>query len=148
MATGLHNLGDGLAHKRRKRVGRGIGSGHGKTSGRGHKGQLARSGGGKGPGFEGGQTPLVGRVPIRGFNNKRFALKFACVNVRDLNRFAPGSTVTPEDLKQAGILKKLGDGVKVLGEGELDRPLTVRAHRFSKAALEKIQAAGGKAEVI
>lgn len=148
MATGLHNITEGLAGKRAKRVGRGIGSGHGKTSGRGTKGQLARAGGGKGPGFEGGQTPLVGRVPVRGFNNKRFAREYATVNVGQLNRFADGDRVTPETLAKVGLLKKLKDGVKVLGEGDLERKLTVVAHRFSKTAEDKIRSAGGQVEVI
>lgn len=129
-------------------MGRGIGSGLGKTSGRGQKGQLARSGGGKGPYFEGGQMPLQRRLPKRGFNNARFAKEYAVVNVRDLARFESGSVVTPETLKEAGLIGRMKDGVKVLGDGELSVALTVRAHAFSQAAVEKIQAAGGKAEVI
>ncbi|MBE3599016.1 MAG: 50S ribosomal protein L15 [Limnochordaceae bacterium] len=133
-----------------KRVGRGIGSGHGKTSTRGHKGQLARSGGGKGPGFEGGQTPLHRRLPkFRRFSNAPFKTEWAYVNVGDLARaFAAGSTVTPESLVERRLVRDLRDGVKVLGDGELDRPLVVKAHRFSRQAVEKIQAAGGTVEVI
>ncbi|MEW6045710.1 MAG: 50S ribosomal protein L15 [Bacillota bacterium] len=133
-----------------KRVGRGIGSGHGKTATKGHKGQLARSGGGKGPGFEGGQTPLHRRLPkARRFTNAPFRKEFAVVNVEDLARaFEPGSTVTPEALLERRLVRELKDGVKVLGNGEVDRALAVRAHRFSKQAIEKIQAAGGTVEVI
>jgi len=136
----------GSRHER-KRVGRGIGSGLGKTSGRGHKGQKARTGGGVRPGFEGGQMPLQRRLPKRGFTNI-FKKEYALINVGDLNRFEPGTEVTPELLLQSKVIKKLKDGLRVLGEGELTRPLTVKAHHFSQTALEKIQAAGGKAEVI
>lgn len=136
------------SRKARRRVGRGIGSGLGKTSGRGQKGQGARAGGGKGPGFEGGQTPIYMRLPRRGFNNKAFAVRYAVVNVGRLAQFEKGETVTPERLVEAGIVKDLKDGVKILGDGELGVALTVRAHRFSKSAIEKIEAAGGKAEVI
>lgn len=132
----------------RKRVGRGAGSGLGKTSGRGHKGQNARSGGGVRPGFEGGQNPLYRRVPKRGFNNDRFASEFAIVNLNQLNRFAAGTEVTPELLLSEGILKNAMDGIKILGNGELNVGLTVKAHKFSQSAIEKIQAAGGKTEVI
>lgn len=125
-----------------------MGSGFGKTSGRGHKGQGARSGGGKGPYFEGGQMPLQRRLPKRGFNNARFAKEYAVVNVADLAQFEAGSTVTPELLKEAGVVRQLKDGIKVLGTGELTEAITVQAHAFSKAATEKIEAAGGKAEVI
>ncbi len=138
------------ARKPRKRVGRGPGSGHGKTSTRGHKGHKARSGGGKEPGFEGGQMPLYRRIPKRGFRN-RFRREFAVVNVADLaRRFPQGGEVTPETLAQAGLLKGEGRLVKVLADGELraGQPLTVRAHAFSKSAAEKIQAAGGRVEVI
>jgi len=131
-----------------KRVGRGIGSGLGKTSGKGHKGQKARSGGGKGPHFEGGQTPLQRRLPKRGFNNAVFKTVYAEVNIEELNRFAPGSVVTPESLKESGLVKKMYDGVKILGNGELKHALTVRAHSFSKSAAAKIEEAGGKVEVI
>lgn len=130
-----------------KRLGRGIGSGLGKTSGRGHKGQNARSGGGTRPGFEGGQMPYQQRLPKRGFKNI-FRKDLAEVNVERLNIFEANTVVTPELLKQAGLIGKIKDGVKVLGQGELEKQLTVQAHRFSKSALEKIEAAGGKAEVI
>ncbi|WP_256762356.1 50S ribosomal protein L15 [Cohnella sp. WQ 127256] len=132
----------------RKRRGRGAGSGLGKTSGRGHKGQNARSGGGVRPGFEGGQNPLYRRVPKRGFNNDRFATVFAIVNLDQLNRFAAGTEVTPELLLDEGILKNPKDGIKILGNGDLNVQLTVKAHKFSQSATEKIQAAGGKTEVI
>ncbi|MGB9791924.1 MAG: 50S ribosomal protein L15 [Thermacetogeniaceae bacterium] len=130
----------------RKRVGRGIGSGHGKTSGRGHKGQKARSGGGVRRGFEGGQMPLIRRIPKRGFNNI-FGEEVSIVNVRDLTRFSPGTVVTPELLEKEGLVKR-GCIIKLLGKGELDRPLTVQVHRVSKGAAEKVAAAGGKVEVI
>ena len=145
----LHDLQGAPGSRRpRRRVGRGIGSGLGKTSGRGQKGQGARSGGTKGPAFEGGQMPIHMRLPKRGFNNAAHSVRYATVNIRDLARFESGETVTPELLLERGILSKLKDGVKVLGEGELSVPLTVRAHRFSEAAAAKIAAAGGKAEVI
>ena len=138
------------ARKRRKRVGVGIGSGHGKTATRGHKGQRARSGGAKGPGFEGGQTPLHRRLPkLRRFTNARFKKEWAIVNVGELaRRFQPGATITPEVLVEQRIVRDLKDGLKVLGDGEVDRPLLVRAHRFSRQAIEKIQAAGGRVEVV
>jgi large subunit ribosomal protein L15 len=132
----------------RKRIGRGTGSGHGKTSGRGHKGQNARSGGGVRPGFEGGQNPLYRRLPKRGFNNDRFATVYAIVNLEQLNGFAAGTEVTPELLLSEGVLKNPKDGIKILGNGELTVQLTVKAHKFSQSAAEKIQAAGGKTEVI
>lgn len=135
------------ARPKATRVGRGIGSGLGKTSGRGHKGQKARSGGGVRRGFEGGQMPLYRRIPKRGFTNI-FKKEIVAVNLGELNRFDAGTVVTPELLLQAGIIKSLKDGVKILGEGELDRALTVQAGAFSKSASEKITAAGGKAEVI
>jgi len=128
-------------------VGRGIGSGHGKTSTRGHKGQLARSGGGVRPGFEGGQMPLQRRLPKRGFTNI-FKKEYAIVNVRDLNIFEDGTEVTPEVLVKSGLVRKLGDGVKILGDGDLEKQLTVKAHKVSKTAEEKITARGGKVEVI
>ncbi|HHW11554.1 MAG TPA: 50S ribosomal protein L15 [Firmicutes bacterium] len=131
----------------RKRVGRGIGSGLGKTSGRGHKGQKARSGGAKGPTFEGGQTPLQRRLPKRGFKNFNRKI-WAEVNIESLNCFADGTEVTPELLLANGLIKKVYDGVKVLGRGELEKKLTVKAHAFSGSATTKIEAAGGKAEVI
>jgi len=133
--------------KKPMRKGRGHGSGNGKTAGRGHKGQNARSGGGVRPGFEGGQMPLYRRIPKRGFTNI-FAKQYVEINVEQLNRFEDGSTVTPELLKKAGVISKIGDGVVVLGRGELTKKLTVKAARFSKSAVEKIQAAGGKVEVM
>ncbi len=135
------------SRKDRKRVGRGTGSGHGKTAGRGHKGQKSRSGGSKGPGFEGGQMPLQRRLPKRGFTNP-FRREFAEVNVGTLARFDPGSEVTPELLAEHRVVRKSVSPVKILGSGELDRPLTVRAHAFSAQAVRKIEAAGGKVEVI
>jgi large subunit ribosomal protein L15 len=132
----------------RKRVGRGIGSGLGKTSGRGHKGQKARSGGGVRPGFEGGQNPLYRRLPKRGFNNDRFRTEYAIVNLEQLNGFAAGTEVTPELLVERGLVKNVKDGVKILGDGELKVALTVKAHKFSQSAVAKIEAAGGKSEVI
>lgn len=130
-----------------KRVGRGMGSGHGKTSGRGHKGQKARSGGGVRLGFEGGQTPLFQRLPKRGFTNIN-RKEYAIVNVETLNRFADNTEVTPEKLIEAGIVRKKSLDIKILGNGKLEKKLTVKAHKFSKAAVEAIEAAGGKAEVI
>ena len=129
-----------------KRIGRGTGSGTGKTAGKGHKGQRARSGGTR-PGFEGGQMPLYLRLPKRGFTN-RFKKVFAEVNVGSLNAFEDGVVVSPETLIEMGIIRKVCDGVKILGDGELGKRLTVKAHRFSQSAREKIEAAGGKAEVI
>lgn len=133
--------------KTSKRKGRGPGSGLGKTSGRGQKGQKSRSGGGVRPGFEGGQMPLTRRLPKRGFINI-FAKVYNEVNLEQLGIFEEDTIVTPELLKEEGIIKKDNDGVKILGKGELNTKLTVRAHKFSKAAQEKIEAAGGKAEVI
>jgi large subunit ribosomal protein L15 len=135
------------AHKRRKRVGAGMGSGHGKTATRGSKGQHSRRGSHMRPGFEGGQMPLQRRIPKRGFTNI-FRKRFALVDLHDLARFGPEEKVTPELLVQRGLVKKVGDGVKVLGTGELKAGLTITAHRFSKSALEKIRQAGGTAEVI
>lgn len=136
------------AFQTKKRVGRGVGSGLGKTSGKGHKGQNARSGGGVRPGFEGGQLPLFRRLPKRGFSNAMFKKEYATINVSDLEKFEDGAIVTPELLKEMGILKKQLAGVKVLGNGELTKKLTVKAHKFSSSAIEKIEAIGGKAEVI
>ena len=130
-----------------KRVGRGIGSGNGKTAGKGHKGQNARSGGGVRPGFEGGQMPLYRRLPKRGFNNI-FAKQYVTINVESLERFENGTEVTPELLKETGVISKVLDGVKVLGRGELSKSLTVKAVKFSESAKEKIEKAGGKAEVM
>jgi len=144
----LHELkpAEGSRHKR-KRVGRGMASGWGKTSGRGHKGQGQRSGGGKGPYFEGGQTPLVRQLPKRGFNNPTRKV-YAEVKLEDLNRFAPGTVVTPELLLESGLVKKVYDGIKILGNGEINQALTVQAHRFTNSAAAKIEQAGGKVEVI
>jgi ribosomal protein L15, bacterial/organelle len=130
-----------------KRKGRGIGSGNGKTAGKGHKGQNARSGGGVRPGFEGGQNPLYRRLPKRGFNN-RFRTEYAIVNIEDLNSFAAGTEITPEFLLEQGVVKNPLAGIKILGNGELTVGLTVKANKFSQSAVEKIQAAGGKTEVI
>ena len=136
------------AFKARKRVGRGPGSGLGKTSGKGHKGQNARSGGGVRPGFEGGQTPLFRRLPKRGFSNAKFKTVYAIINLSDLNKFEDGATVTPEILKEMGILKNQLDGVKVLGYGKLEKKLTIKANRFSISAVKAIEELGGKAEVM
>lgn len=131
-----------------KRLGRGIGSGKGKTSGKGHKGQWARSGGGVRPGFEGGQMPLIRRVPKRGFTNI-FAKEYSIVNVKDLERFEDGTVVTTELLLETGVLSKIESyGVKVLGDGTLTKKLTVQASKFTKSAAEIIEQAGGKAEVL
>ena len=131
-----------------KRVGRGVSSGHGKTSGKGHKGQNARSGGGVRPGFEGGQLPLFRRLPKRGFSNARFKVEYATINVSDLDKFEDGAVVTPELLKEMGIVKKQLAGIKVLGNGELTKKLTVKASKFSATALEKIEKMGGKADEV
>ena len=131
----------------KKRLGRGIGSGLGKTSGKGHKGQWARSGGGVRPGFEGGQMPLYRRVPKKGFTNI-FRTEYATVNVERLEIFADGDVVTVESLMNAGIINKTLDGVKILGGGELTKKLTVKADKFTESAKQKIEALGGKAEVI
>ena len=136
------------SNKNRKRVGRGIGTGHGKTSGRGQKGQNSRSGGGVRVGFEGGQNPLVFRIAKRGFNNYEFATRYAVINISDLEKFEDGAEITPELLKEMGIVKDMKDGLKVLGNGELTKKLTVNANKFSKVAKEKIENAGGKAKVI
>ena len=130
-----------------KRLGRGVGSGLGNTSGKGHKGAKARSGGGKRPGFEGGQMPLVRRLPKRGFYN-RFRIEYVAINVDRLEVFEDGATVTPVELIEYGIIKKIGDGIKIMGSGELTKKLTVQASKFTASAKEKIEAAGGKAEVI
>lgn len=147
--SSLHELKpDSGSRRNAKRVGRGHSSGSGKTAGRGTKGQKARSGFRNRPGFEGGQMPLYMRVPKRGFSNERFRLKFAEINVEQLNRFAANTEVTPELLRQEGMVKGRPHGVKILAQGELKHPLIVKAHRFSQAAVEKIEAAGGQAEVI
>lgn len=133
--------------KARKRVGRGHGSGHGKTSGKGHKGQNARSGGGVRIGFEGGQMPLYRRIPKRGFTNRN-SKEIIAINVDRLNIFEDNTVVTVDTLKEAGIIKNPKDGVKILGNGDLTKKLTVMVNQYSKSAVEKIEAAGGKAEVI
>jgi large subunit ribosomal protein L15 len=135
------------SRKERNRVGRGIGSGNGKTSGRGQKGQNARSGGGVRIGFEGGQTPLFRRLPKRGFTNIN-RKEYAIVNLDKLNRFEDGTEVTPELLLETGVISKLKSGVKILGKGQIEKKLTVKAHKFSASAKEAIEAAGGKTEVI
>ena len=134
--------------KTRKRVGRGVGSGLGKTSGKGQKGQNSRSGGGVRIGFEGGQTPLFRRLPKRGFSNAKFKTVYAVINLSDLERFEDGATVTPEILKEMGLIKNGLDGIKVLGNGTLTKKLNVKAHKFSSVAKEQIEKLGGKAEVI
>lgn len=135
------------ATKERKRIGRGYGAGTGKTAGKGHKGQKARAGHGMRPGFEGGQMPMQRRIPKRGFNNI-FAKEIVSINVGTLNKFEDGASVDSAALMEAGILKKECDGVKILSNGTLTKKLTVKANAFSAAAKEKIEAAGGKAEVI
>ena len=136
------------ATKNRKRVGRGPGSGTGKTSGRDENGQNSRSGGGVRIGFEGGQTPLFRRLPKRGFSNARFKKVYAVVNLDDLNKFENGAEVTPEILKDMGLVKNTLDGLKVLGNGTLEKKLNVKANKFSKTAQSEIEKLGGKAEVI
>lgn len=138
----------GKRHRSRRRVGRGMGSGRGKTCGRGHKGQKARAGYSRRPTYEGGTMPLFRRLPKRGFSNARFAAPIALVNVEALNRFRKGSEVGPEELREAGLVKGRVRRVKILGRGELEKALTVRAHGFSKTAEEKITGAGGSVEVI
>jgi large subunit ribosomal protein L15 len=147
--VGLHNLKPAKGSVRnRKRVGRGPGSGLGKTAGRGEKGQKSRSGFARKPGFEGGQMPLHRRIPKRGFTNSPFRKEFACVNLGRLEVFEAGTIVTPELLMRQGIVRKLRDGLKVLADGQLTKALTVHAHRFSGKAQERIAALGGKAELI
>lgn len=144
----IHELTPALdSNKAVKRIGRGHGSGNGKTAGKGHKGQNARSGGGVRIGFEGGQMPLARRIPKRGFNNI-FATKYAIVNVSDLNKFKDDTVVDTELLVASGLVKKVYDGVKILGNGELTAKLTVKAAKFSQSAVEKIEKAGGKTEVM
>ena len=145
----LHELNASPEAKTRKRVGRGAGSGLGKTAGRGENGQKSRSGVSIPAWFQGGQTPLYRRVPKRGFSNAKFKTEYATINLSDLNKcFNDGDVVTPELLKEKGIIKKQRGGVKVLGNGELEKKLTIRANRFSSSAVTKIESAGGKAEVI
>jgi large subunit ribosomal protein L15 len=144
----LHELRPAEGSKKSpKRIGRGTGSGWGKTAGRGQDGQNSRSGGGTRPGFEGGQMPLYRRLPKRGFTNI-FAKEYACINVDRLNIFEDGTEITPELLLERRVIRKVYDGVKILGNGNLEKSLTVNATKFSKAAAEKIEAAGGKVEVI
>ena len=145
----LHELvaNEGAKHKK-KRLGSGRGSGLGKTSGKGQKGQKARSGGGKGAVFEGGQLPLYRRLPKRGFTNAKFKVEYAVINLDDLNRFEDGTVVTPALLKEVGLIKNQLDGIKVLATGELTKKLTIQANKFSASALEKIEKSGSKAEVI
>jgi len=133
--------------KKPKRIGRGMGSGHGKTATKGHKGQKARSGGTKGPSFEGGQTPLQRRLPKRGFKNIPFKKEYAILNLSDFNRLND-DIITPEILIKTRIVKDPKSGIKILGGGTLSRPITIQAHAFSASAVEKINAAGGKAEVL
>ena len=145
----LHELEKNIgATHAKKRVGRGSGSGLGKTSGRGQKGQKARSGGGVNPVFEGGQLPLYRRIPKRGFKNAMFKTTYAVINVEELNVFEDGTVVTPALLKETGIIKNQLDGVKVLGNGKLEKKLTIQANKFSTSALDKIKESGSKAEVI
>ncbi|MFZ5942548.1 MAG: 50S ribosomal protein L15 [Bacillota bacterium] len=146
----LHELkpAEGAKHAP-KRKGRGIGSGLGKTAGKGHKGQKARSGGGKGPSFEGGQTPLQRRMPKRGFSNARFKTEYTEVNLTLLEKFAADTEITPELLKETGVVKQVKNGgIKILGKGEINKPLVVKVNAISSAAKEKIEAAGGRVEVI
>ena len=135
------------SRNKRKRVGRGQGSGQGGTAGRGHKGQKSRSGGGPRPGFEGGQMPLQRRLPKRGFFNI-FRKNFAIINIKDLKRFEANADLDINAFKEAGLIKKIGDGVKLLGNGDIDIPLNIKVHKTSKTAKEKIEAAGGKVELI
>ncbi len=145
----LHELERNIgATHAKKRVGRGSGSGLGKTSGRGQKGQKARSGGSINPVFEGGQLPLYRRLPKRGFTNGKFRTRYAVINLSNLNVFEDGTVVTPALLKEQGIIKNQLDGVKVLGTGKLEKKLTIQANKFSTTALEKIEESGSKAEVI
>ena len=145
----LHELEKNIgATHRKKRVGNGRGSGLGKTCGRGQKGQKARSGGSINPVFEGGQLPLYRRLPKRGFTNHMFKTEYAVINVSDLNRFNNGDVITPMLLKEKGIIKKQLSGIKVLGNGKLEKKLTIQANKFTKSALEKIKESGSKAELI
>lgn len=143
----LHELKPVQGSKDKKRKGRGIGSGLGKTAGKGHKGQKARSGGGVRIGFEGGQMPLYRRIPKRGFTNI-FKKEYVIINISELKVFENGTEVTPELLKEKGLIKNLNGEIKILGDGEITKELTVKAHKFSKTAVERITASGGKVEVI
>ncbi len=136
------------SNKRTRRVGRGVGSGRGKTAGKGHKGQKARSGGSTGLGFEGGQMPMQRRLPKRGFRNAPFSKEFAIVNLKDLTKIDDLDVITPDALHERGVVKDMKDGLKILGDGEIARSITIRANAFSSSALKKIASAGGKAEVI
>ena len=145
----LHELEKNIgATHRKKRRGRGPGSGLGKTGGRGQKGQKARSGVSIGAVFEGGQLPLYRRIPKRGFTNAKFKTIYAIINVEDLNRFEDGTVITPALLKETGLVKKQYNGIKILGNGKLEKKITIQANKFSSSALEKIKEAGSKAEVI
>ncbi len=148
MVTKIHELSpvEG-SRKKRKRVGRGQGSGHGKTACRGHKGQKSRSGGGPRPGFEGGQMPLQRRLPKRGFTNM-FRRRYNIINISDLSRLSPNSNLDAESLKEIGLVKNIRDGIKLLGTGEISHPMVIKVHKVSKTAREKILAAGGKVEII
>jgi large subunit ribosomal protein L15 len=144
----IHDLSSGdVPRKGRKRVGRGTGSGHGKTSCRGHKGQNSRSGGGVRPGFEGGQMPLQRRLPKRGFANI-FKKEYTLINISNLNRFEPETLLDIEALKNAGMVKSLKEEVKLLGDGEISHPIVIKVHKVSKSARAKIEAAGGKVEIL
>ena len=145
----LHELERNIgATHAKKRIGRGPGSGLGKTGGRGQKGQKARSGASINPVFEGGQLPLYRRIPKRGFTNAKFKTIYATINIEDLNRFEDGAVITPALLKETGLVKKQYNGIKILGNGKLEKKITIQANRFSSSALEKIKEAGSKAEVI
>lgn len=137
------------AVKAKRRIGRGTATGQGKTAGRGQDGQWSRSGGGVRPGFEGGQMPLYRRLPKRGFNNTEFETRYTTINIDKLNSFEDGTEITPQMLKENGVIRKIEkDGVKILGNGSIEKKLTIKANKFTKSAAEKIEAAGGKAEVI
>ena len=148
MSLKLHDLKPSKgANRKRKRIGRGPGSGSGKTAGRGHKGQKSRSGYSQKIGFEGGQMPLYRRLPKRGFRNI-FAKKYAIVNVQDLNCFEEGTTVTPVMVQEQGLIKKIHSGLRILGQGKLEKKLTVQAHHFTQSARQKIEKVGGSIEVL
>lgn len=137
------------AVKAKRRIGRGTATGQGKTAGRGQDGQWSRSGGGVRPGFEGGQMPLYRRLPKRGFSNTEFETRYTTINIDKLNSFEDGTEITPQMLKENGVIRKIEkDGVKILGNGSIEKKLTIKANKFTKSAAEKIEAAGGKAEVI
>jgi large subunit ribosomal protein L15 len=146
----IHELKPAEGSKRKpKRIGRGLGSGHGRTSTKGHKGQKARSGGAKGPGFEGGQMPLQRRIPKRGFTNAPFKKEYSIVNLEDLNKIIEDvDVITPEILLEKGIIKKIKDGVKILGNGDIKKSINIKTHAISKSARQKIESKGGKVEVL